>query len=331
MDSSTRLLRVGLVVGAVVLATLTYFLVERPIRFGCKKGNATAIALGCALLLTAVGALTINRLGGLTNRQYIKEYASINEQLKIPIYKDKAGLSYTDNKEIWYNRYFNANAIETIAIIGDSHAQSAFHGISQLGFTQKKFNTVLLGRIVPGNAIIRPDYQTERLHIFKILSKKDDIKKVFIITRGQVYINMINKISKKQIGEKIFFEDLQSIIKNLLEMKKKVYLVTEDPYFSDNPQKYVARPFRKANLYTNFPRPTKTSVFNQQKIYRDILSNIKGATVIDTIDYWCPRGECFAFTNDGLPTRYDGDHLSFLGSEMLANDLLKPYLLERVQ
>ncbi len=160
-----------------------------------------------------------------------------------------------------------------------------------------------------------------------------------MITRGTVYITGIHNDGnlhthqelERKVGAKMFREDLENIVTTLATMGKKVYIVTEDPELLADPRDYSSRPFRKTKANDAFPRLTKADVLQRQKIYRDILANIKDATVIDTVDYWCPKGECFAFTKDGLPTRFDDDHLSFIGSEMLANDVLKPYLLEKVQ
>ena len=62
-------------------------------------------------------------------------------------------------------------------------------------------------------------------------------------------------------------------------------------------------------------------VLERQEAYRKAISQLKGATVIDSLNYLCPDDTCKVFHN-GVLLYSDDDHLSVYGSL---------YLAERIQ
>jgi peptidoglycan/LPS O-acetylase OafA/YrhL len=341
LPADTRLLRVGLVCASFVLATATHVLVERPIRFG-KRGEKGKIAALICLAAIVAGAGLYARSGeGMPERPSIRAYARTITALRIPPMTDDAGFRYAGVQRgtLLYCRYSGTNFKTTVAVIGDSHSNSAYPGIADLG-KQLGFNTVLLGWIIPGGDIRHPDAAKNIPIVMNILLQKYDIKKVFFVTHGRIYMTGIHNFTgnlssyeieyeaKHKIAPDIFRSSMQNIVDALTNGGKEVYIIAENPELPATPQDYAARPFRPAKENGAFPVVLKRDVLEQQKDYLRLLSEIRGARIVETVDAFCPGERCGVFTPDGLPLYYDDDHLSHAGSAFQAQRILKPYLTE---
>lgn len=337
LTADTRLLRVGLVLLSFALAVATYLLVEKPIRFGqsARRAKVWGLVAGMALMAGAGG--TIYGLAGLPERAKFREIAAALQQLERPPRQDAAGLAYTGirTEQLLYCRYTDARARETVAIVGDSHASSAYVGVARLG-TRESFNSVLLGWWIPGGAIWRPDdFRKYSGVIFNILQRKKEIRKVFLVTRGMIYITSVDNAGDRAgvprqeppVGEDNYKKSLQEFIDMLRAVGKEVFVVAENPELLADPRDYINRNTTVAQLKNNFLHVPKSDVLSRQQAYLDILANIKDATVIPTIDAFCPTEQCTVFSADGLPLYYDDDHLSVAGSIFQAEQILRPYLL----
>ena len=345
LDESTLLLRVGLVVVSFILAVLTYLLLEKPIRFGGRARTAKTVGLIIGMVVVGMAGLSVYLMHGVTGREHRGEKeARIMEQL-LTLYKtvDEEGLAYAGIAKgmTGYCRYTDAGAGETVAIIGDSHAWAAYPGVAQLGL-ESGYNTVLLGMIIPAGEMyyqVLSDAQNNQKEIYKnisketdvifdILRKKDDIRKVFIFDRGTVYITGVLQYNLGKncdgVGYESFKESLQSYVDTLRGYGKEVFIVAELPELPALVGDYIDRPFRMKK--GEFPDVHKSEVVKRQEKYLQLLSEIKNATIINTIEQMCPEENCMVFTEEGLPMYRDHDHLSPAGSKFQAERILKPYL-----
>jgi peptidoglycan/LPS O-acetylase OafA/YrhL len=335
LGSGTRFLRLGLVVASFILAVLTYFLVERPIRFGAWARTGKVHALIFTMLMVGVAGRVVRLREGLPEREHFKKLSAIAEQLapyqRGDYSKNEEGFSYAgvEKDQLGYCKYEDVGAGETVALIGDSHAASASWGLAKLG-RELGYNTVLLGWIVPAGEIWSEENSKNIPVVLEVLKRNNDIKKVFICTRGILYMTGIHNYPAGEVveprrvpGYAAFKKSLQSYVDTLREYGKEVFIISENPELPDSPRDYLPRPFVPAK---EFPVVPKVEVMERQGAYLKLLSEISGATIIDTIGPFCPGGECLVFTTDGLPLYYDDDHLSPAGSEFQAEHILRPHL-----
>jgi hypothetical protein len=236
-----------------------------------------------------------------------------------------------------YCKYTDVGSNETVAVIGDSHAASAYWGIAKLGH-ELGYNTVLLGQIIPAGEIWSRENEHYRPIIFDVLKKRKDIKKIFlcnystiVITGIHNYPEILNKARieryrNNRTGYEPFKKDLQLCVDTLRTYGKEVFIISENPVLADDPRNYVYRPFKNMLQKTTPLMLYKDDVIKRQGKYLQVLSEIRNATVIETLKTMCPADTCLVYTENGLPMYFDSHHLSPIGSEFQAERILKPYL-----
>ncbi|MDR1349268.1 MAG: acyltransferase, partial [Zoogloeaceae bacterium] len=298
--------RIAMVFIALALATLTYWAVERPIRFGKNARKLKMIALIAFMI-------TLGITGGIVYQQKVK---NLPENYRDILFRDEACDVIADG----YCKYHDAKGKATVLVVGDSHAAMAYERIA-IHNEKNGVNTLLLGHSIEFNPVngklANLDYVSR---LFYAVQSDTKIKKVFIFTRGMYYID--------SRGKEFFVQKTQASIDNLLQMGKEVYLVADNPdlpfnirsIFSIQPLLLMNR--KKAALY-------KTGVLTHQKVYLQALQELKGAKILYTLDAFCPENECLLFNENGLPLYYDYNHISIhAGGEFLVQRVLAPYLDE---
>jgi peptidoglycan/LPS O-acetylase OafA/YrhL len=340
--------RIGMLVIAFILAALTYWLVERPLRFGQKARNTKTVAL--VVLLTIVGSAGgwVFLGNGLENRESIQNARKVTEELKTPEVlhemKEECHKQYNNKFRdyFYYCIYNDIGSNDTIAVLGDSHAETAFYMISEYG-KQKNYNTLMLGEGVLDNNSVngknRDPQLTEKW--YELIGQNQAIKKVFLLTRGKLYINgqdNDNVWSSKNVHIQNSYGSIQGLeqatqktIDRLRSMGKTVFFVAENPVWPqglDIRTIFGAQPLHSfLHLEHKETHLYKAEVLANQKEYLEMLGRLKGATIIHALDTFCPGEKCLLSDENGLPLYRDDDHLSFrIGGRFLLEKILKPYL-----
>jgi peptidoglycan/LPS O-acetylase OafA/YrhL len=334
--------KVLMIIITVFCSIISYIIIEKPIRFNYNNKILKTISCGICMFIIGIIGLYIYLNNGFENRKNIMYVNNIRkEALKNVDSYDKDCLEYISDaivyKEIIYCRYSNSNSNEIVAIYGDSHGLYAFPGIAKVN-SSRGVDTLYLGRtgmFLPYIGLydyVLPNYQQDwentTHYIYNKLINDNRIKKVFIITRGVLYIkqkdldySMYN--NTKQVPSEKFKKALQSTIDILLKSGKKVYLVSENPVL----------PVPAINILSSIKETNKTFlskdfVLKHQEDYLNIINNLKGVTIINSLDIFCPDKDCLITDSNGNSLYKDDDHLSQEGSIFQAEKLLYKYLVE---
>jgi hypothetical protein len=272
------------------------------------------------------------------NIAYLK---TLIEKIKPISTHDSGGLTFIseigDYNKIVLCRFTNNNSNEIVAIFGDSHGLNSFPGMSRIN-SSLGVDTLYIGLlghymsyiglydyVLPIN---QKYWEFSVSYIYNKIISNSKIKKVFIITRGTLYIK--NKDLDYPVVDfiypvppNIFEKALQLTVDIFLKAGKKVYIVTETPVL----------PIPAINLLRPYKEPNKTFlsknfVVKHQEDYLNIINKIKGATIINSLEVFCPKNECLITDDDGNSLYIDDDHLSEFGSIFQANNLLYKYLIE---
>lgn len=240
-------LRIVLVLLALLLATLTYHLVEKPIRFG--SGHSKISQYKATLLLLSM--LTIGVMGGIL---YIKQGVG-NRSAATPIIKNNGDIGHIEFHQYPFKKFYlctpeylqkEAQKYEDmircfqskkdqpidIAILGDSHAEHLFLGLAE-ALPQK--NIVYYEK---DTLPIIDNAQFE--HVFNYVLSNKKIKKVML---NAYWTKRKNEIPK----HKTFEEALVKTVKTLSSHNKEVFIVDDVPDFSFDPKqcKYLRPLSRK--------------------------------------------------------------------------------------
>lgn len=313
------------VLASFLLAWLTYRFIEQPIRF--KSLNKARVSLVLLCLVFSIG-LTGGIVGigdGFPKRKNIIAHTDL-EKLKPGPLSDEAGYAYTKipRGEVDHCRFFDANSSKTIAIIGDSHAWTAFYGVAQVN-KKLGMNTLLLsGNGMPlmvgaaehySRSSQTKHYREYVSYSLDVLLERKDIVGVFFIARGPAYLEKILQFDYFQLS-------LQATADLLTKSGKRVFLVADNPEFLLPPRLALSRPFRS---WTRTKAVRSEEERERQADYLSLLRSVRGATVINALDQYCPDEYCLQYHN-GEVLNFDADHLSIFGSKFLAEEILAPYL-----
>jgi peptidoglycan/LPS O-acetylase OafA/YrhL len=334
-----RAIRVAAVALAIVLAWLTYVLVERPVRFG-SNGRRVVTALASLMVIVGLtGFVTYDR-DGYEFRSSIAKFKNRRSDLALAPGADDACVQYLKKTTSFpYCRFSDAGVAQTVAVVGDSHAYAAFPGIADY-LKSRKINTVLLANSscppllgVPISGVHMSERLACKTRIDEILNAvlaHKDIKQVVFVTRGPLYITGTEPSSGQTdvlhgaaVRVDSFRLGSQRTIDALARAGKQVFYVTENPELTLAPEACLQRPFR---LSVQDCRVDRNAVLTRQKDYLRIVSGLSNAVVVNTVQAFCPTDKCRVVDERGSFLYADDDHLSIAGSRFLVLHSLAKFL-----
>ncbi|MDR0747458.1 MAG: acyltransferase, partial [Helicobacteraceae bacterium] len=318
-------LRGSLILIAIALSILTYYLIERPIRFGKKGRGIKAILLVVALVGVGLYGAFAYKFNNLLMPFKIESLKDVSQALSG--YKF---IEYIDCKKQYritngYCIFNDQNGSETIAIMGDSFSWASFQAIAE--FNAKKGRNTLsiydVGHLNSGkvDGSLNPvwgqfaanDYKDK---VFDLVTYDNQIRKVFFI---------VNPHSIEPID---FYNRIQNSVDRLIEANKKVYVVANQPWLPKHIKDIIVFNPLKLKLRDDF-EIYREERFKAHKEYYEEFAKIKGATIISTFDIFCPTEKCLYLDENGIPLYSDHAHLSVTaGGRFLVEKVLKPYLDE---
>ncbi len=335
-------IRCAAVGAAVVLAWATAEWIERPLR-STTRGAAKVAGLSAAMVVATLAGVVIMHASGFPDRPSIRGLEDNDDELIRTRESDPACLAWLGEKTSFNYCRARIAGPETLVLIGDSHAHSAFPGVSEIA-AARGLSTVslanadcppLLGAVHPG-----PDEDATRcdrkVHaMVDAVATRPDVRKIFIITRGPYYLIGRRLNGAPAEGPMTAFPDngmpaaeaftrgLQATVDRLRAAGKEVFYVIENPELSFDPAACVERPLRRNR--TDCSQPLEL-VRERQADYRLALSRVHGlSAVIDPLSDFCPAGRCEVVLK-GKVLYADSDHLSLRGSSLQAEGSLAPYL-----
>lgn len=330
--------RLILLLSGLLLALVSYYFIEKPIRK--RKISPRLVVSLCAGMLVCFGLATFIRSNnGLPERINIEP--SILSQFEDKIVSDQKEVRkrYGFKNGDWI---FTAkkDPLPTIAVTGDSHARHLVYGLSEV--TGK--NVLMIGEpsLSPIKNFVhkrkRIDYNDPSKNIvneqINILSS--DKNTTTVILSGY-WSNPLNPGARKsdyffQDGsgdfEQDFQQNLEATIRELTKSGKKVIVLDETPNFYFEIYSCLKRP--TLGISTNSECRESISTINERtkrwhKIFsllKNKFSADKNVLFLDVREPFCNKENCYAKKGDDF-YYYDKHHLTEKGSVALANYLKK--------
>lgn len=301
--------RVIAVLVAFILAWLTYWLIEKPVR---KSANSKSIVMVLLLLMASVGifGVTAYSTGGFKNMASampkVANAGDIGQAEFFAYIKD--GFYPCTPKAIWNEvapelggvRCYQSKPsdLKTLAIIGDSHAEHLFIGVAE--------------SLPLDNVVFYPTGDMP-------FTSNKQLDKTFNYVLNEPSINavMLNAIWARKVELSKFSDwkrDLNETVDRLTSAGKTVYLIDDVPDFSFQPSrcKFIGR--------LGIDNKCRDEDTQDYDIYRPVFDEIamrnNKVRVIHTYESFCREGYCEMAENGNLLFR-DDHHLNINGSKKI--------------
>ena len=303
--------RIGAVLLSILLAWLTYRLLEMPIR---RFGNwrLKTVFLSVSLILIGLFAFALHKTEGRilpsTPKQAVADTAKASPKRKDCHFPLKNDFSKRNVCE-----YFDSE--KTIAVLGNSHSVELAYGLAQVlrdrgygirhhtmsgcrhNFGQTKGSE---------NALVCSAWQGE---VVKDLVSDRSISSVIVSYRNERYLNSVSKR-----------KSLVKMLRTLAEANKDVVLVLQAPM----PSKHINSYIRKEvfDVKSSVKGRTKEDWFNMYSAKNDLLKELPQAVkVYDPSDIFCDLRDCYV-VKEGVALFFDDDHMSVRGGELVAKEVV---------
>jgi len=344
----------------VFISYLTYRFIE----IYARKQASYRFAILLFVIALAIGFLGkyTNKQDGLPSRSHLMINKKFKQQFIKTSSQNKTGISLSI-KILGYeptNDYIKATSDDLsqkfIAVIGDSHAHTAYSGFAE-EFNKEEYETLLLansscppylGGAMGKNIADIQKCEKKILDIQTVINNIPNLKKVIFVTRGSIYMydigygvvdsggkplnyhfkEFFTKKSSYDQKEK-FFEVLNDTFKQYNKKNKfDFYYLLENPELGFSPKSCMRRPFDV------FPSECKISYgayLTRAGEYRSKVKKMSrkypNITILDPKDLYCDNLYCYAI-KDGKMLYADDDHHSIDGSTIQARYFIKDIITQ---
>ncbi len=332
---------------ALVLAWLTYLVIERPIRFGKRTRTKTSLLLLLMVLLTALGGVAYWK-ANVRSSTLTQEMAAQIERLRFELHFAKWS-PCPNNKATWSCKMLDPQRPAEIELIGDSHSVHLASGLAELDpIVNRNITSRNMNGCMPVFELNLPDktYYPCKGFIDNALEEAIHSKEIKAIMLSGYGMWRIQRFDPEQPGAgsgpqaqtnaDILAQALKITLTRLVESGKKIIYFVDVPELDFEPSECVnIRPLYLLGHTVKDPCAIPRPLFEQRNAeYHRVIGATKEAfpTVkfINLYDYLCDRDFCHAYKEGQL--LYTGrDHLSVDGSRYVAAkmanelaDALKP-------
>jgi len=318
-------LRIWLITISFMLACITYFFIEKPIRH--SKIKIIPIILCFAMLLVGLAGILLYSNNGFSFRFPKQEAMIRNIQLsptisatdKLYFQDPLCAKLYVQDKGI-KNRVFcgvSGNGSNPIFIIGDSHTKAIYMGYSQ---TLVKMGYTVINLGVSGCTLLTPD--TAEISSAQGYCN-DDLKKVIAIA---VAANPKAVIISNEgwVTNKRYFEEGMNLSFSYFPKNIKIIWFLQYPRFKVNLLSCIDRPLDPDNHSDDCFSPEGKmfySVSEMDEAVKNIKKKYPQIATVDPISALCDSKKCPIVLNNNFLYEDNQFHLSEFGSNYLANKL----------
>lgn len=335
--------RIIIVLTSILLAWLTYKFIELPIRFG--KHSKTKIIVLVASMFT-LGFISLSLY-------FFKASTDINTTQLSYKFPQTEGCSnkYPYAKSTCYES--EHKYAKTIVIIGDSHAQALTYGFKSIFDNNNlKYNVLSVGKggchpFLNTNTVsfIKKSYDCDTIitpAIYDAVNRKD-VEWVILVGRhawrySGKYYGELEKESKlkpstfsynsgtlnTQISTEVFKLGLIDTINSISKNRKKLIFVHQLPELGFDPRQCLGRFSQFKSTLCDLDINVVNQRLNPYKeTANKILENKENIYQYDPIHFVCSKKKCKPFIENGFLFYQDDDHMSKIGSEYIAKDILE--------
>ena len=331
--------RFWLVAASVILAWLTYRLLERPVRSRPRSGKIV-LALCLSVAFLGITGFTVKSLDGLKSRQFSMMQGDTST---IVLGADRGKLRYEcgidDPQRAMFQYCLSGGSGEAprYALLGDSKAEALFYGLVRE--SEPGMQWMMIGTVYPPEqeAVVDERQHRKNLLAFQTIADNRAIKVVALTVALRTIFPLDSETgfiaaNGAPSSEKI--AAYNRAIQQLEQAGKQVVFVLDNPTFPD-PTSCVSGGATASSFLNQFLRRKENihcSIRYADHLagtqpYRQFIAELKrlrpGLAVYDPTPLLCdvPRNVC-AVSREGKFLYSYGDHISDFSNSMIARDML---------
>jgi len=338
--------RIALVLLSIVLAWMTYMLVESPVRSGNQSSTKVVVLCGLMIVVGSIGFVTSQR-DGLPSRSAVKGTMQKNNDLAWKT----SSLGYTHCSSVIARAapstgycWLSSRSMPSFAIFGDSHADHIFHGMAHI---DRERSWLLVGSpscppvsgIRVGTAerkcqqitkselefiVDVPSIHTVVLSFFGNYALDISYAKDHILNNGGPGAIEISSDEFRSVNKpELFYLGLEKTVREIESHGKSIIVIIDVPELP-----FLPRDCIRSTLFggSDNCRLTTSEVAGRQRNLRGMLRRLVDAhpkvRVYDPLGMFCDEQNCNFETSEILLYR-DSHHLSLRGSALFAENFLR--------
>jgi peptidoglycan/LPS O-acetylase OafA/YrhL len=323
LESQTPILeiRVTAVFVSIILAWLTYYFVERPLRFGAHNRLKTIGLIAVLMMISSFGLFIWNGKG-LKFRDPTQQPIFTNQKNE-QLFQEGCTLNF-QNIPKTHCAEINTGK-DLVLIVGDSHVRHWFEVLKEK-ITKNELDVIalskggcpfLLNAAVPN---VPECIETNAEVLRYIENNQNRIKAILLAGQYETYLPE-GYLKDSQGNNLIFSSALQNTIKKL--GNHKIIFLDQIPPIPFEPKKCINRPYKIST--NNFECRTKKSEavaeLSLYKSQRDLgISTSKNVSIFNADDALCDKDYCNAM-DANLLLYYDKTHLNPNGVKFVKNKI----------
>lgn len=360
-ETPSRNIRIAAVAISFVLAALTYYLIEKRVRYGRSTWRKVAVLSVLAVLVGYVG-YNANSRDGLAFREVAKLNVSLNSEFGGDDHGNMANecnISSEEARKLFAMCARDKRGNVRFALMGDSKAHALYSGLVRS--SKENGRWLFIGGNGPNGApfpLLKsyPDPSRPLTNIaVEAISKNNEIEVVALVTAIRAIFSLsdgVKALDLKTYDYKYLerlessnrfddaFDEFNRVVQILILAGKKIVIVVDNPALP-NPQDCIARifPFNFANRLLGKSKKScsiPVGEFKKQiKKYSDLLVKIKTANpnsvyIFDPTDIYCngDGGACGAIRDGRLMYSFT-DHISDYAAGIVGAEL-NEFILKKV-
>jgi len=305
------LLRAGAVLLAVLLAWLTFQVVERPLR-GSARGGRAKVAVLCALMVACAAAgFYVYKKDGLPHRKPVED--NLANQKALVLVEDTANAAACKKRygfDSVYEYCLQADAARdpTVVLVGDSHAYHVVAGLTKY-YSGIGENLLMLGTRVPYWGLEPKDdpYQQATQPMLELALATPSVKTVIFSTAMRFGTTP---------DYKVYVDAAREGFRRYLAAGKRVIVMNDVPILDFDPRSCIKRA-GVASSATRVPCGITREAWEQQmiqhrEVMRQFAREFPQIAWFDASTALCDDSGCHAMIDGRLMYR-DNHHLSYDG------------------
>ena len=330
-------LRIILLVASVLLAWLTYKLLERPVR-SKPHSNKAILVLCFGIALLGAAGLVIKKMDGFKSRQLSMLNGDPNT-LTLGFDRDKlhhdCGLPEVKKTDFQYC-LSSGTTVPRYALFGDSKAEALYYGLARAA--QADGSWLMIGSVYPPELNASPDdrQQNKNRLAMQTLGEHPTLKVVGIAVALRSIFAIDAEtgfITKNAVSAQATLDNYSRTIQRLEQAGKQVIWVVDNPTFPD-PRSCISGGATSSPLLNQFLRRKEnplcairyTDHLAGTQAYREFIGELQrrhpNMAVYDPTPLLCdiPNNIC-GVTQAGAFLYSYGDHISDYANSLIARDM----------